>query len=139
MRYPTAVDNTTAKGYQMDIILLDFAKAFDKAPTIHKLDHYGLRGNVKRCIESFLSHREQQVILDGVRSKSTEVLSWVPQGTVLGPLLFLCFTNDLPESIKSSQAKLFADYSLLFRIVKNDSDRGLLQKDLSVLEHWEET
>ena len=79
------------------------------------------------------------MILDGVRSESTEVLSWVPQGTVLGPLLFLCFTNDLPESIKSAQAKLFADDSLLFRVVKNDSDRGLLQKDLSVLEHWEKT
>ena len=53
--------------------------------------------------------------------------------------MLLCFINDLPESIKSSQAKLFADYSLLFRVIKNDSDRALLQKDLSALEHWENT
>ena len=83
--------------------------------------------------------QEQQVILDGVRSEAAEVLSGVPQGTVLGPLLFLCFINDLPESIKSSQAKLFADDSLLFGVIKNDSDRALLQKDLSALEHWENT
>ena len=136
------IASSTAKGHQVDIILLDFAKAFDKVPhtrLLHKLDHYGVRGNVKRWIESFLSHREQRVILDGVRSESAEVLSGVPQGTVLGPLLFLCFINDLPESIKSSQAKLFADDSLLFRVIKNDSDRALLQKDLSALEHWENT
>ena len=58
---------------------------------------------------------------------------------MLGPLLFLCFINDLPESIKSSQAKLFADDSLLFKVIKNDSDRALLQRDLSALEHWEKT
>ena len=66
--------------------------------------------------------------LDGVRSESTEVLSRVPQGTVPGPLLFLCFINDLPESIKYSQAKLFADDSLLFRDTKNDSDRAFSKK-----------
>ena len=136
------IASSTAKGQQVDIILLDFAKAFDKVPhtrLLHKLDHYGVRDNVKRWIESFLSQREQQVILDGVRSDTAEVLSGVPQGTVLGPLLFLCFINDLPESIKSSQAKLFADDSLLFKVIKNDSDRALLQRDLSALEHWEKT
>ena len=110
------IASSTAKGHQVVIILLDIAKAFDKVPhtrLLHKLDHYGLRGNVKRWTESFLSHREQQVILDGARSESAEALSGVPQGTVLGPMLFMCFVNDLPESIKSSQAKLFADDSLL--------------------------
>ena len=125
------IASSTAKAHQVDIILLDFANAFDKVPHTrqpHKLDHYGVRGNVKRWIESFLSHREQRVILDGVGSESAEVLSGVPQGTVLRPLLILCFINDSPESIKSSQAKLFADDSLLFRVIKNDSDRALLQK-----------
>ena len=98
-----------------------------------------MRGNVKRRIESLISHRKQRVILDGVRSKSAEVLSRVPQETVLGPLLFLCFINDLSESIKSSEAKLFADDSLLFRVIKHDNDRALLQKDLSALEHSENT
>ena len=96
-----------------------------------------MRGNVKPWIESFLSHRLQRVIIDGVRSESSEVLSGVPQGYVLGPLLLLCFINDLPESIKSSQSMLFADYSLEFSALKNNIDRSLLQKDLSALEHWE--
>ena len=116
---------------------LTLQKLLTKSPTQDYFTNW--RGNVKRWIESFLSHREQRVILDGVRSESAEVLSGVPQGTVLGPMLFLCFINNLPESIKSSQAKLFADDSLLFRVIKNDSDRALLQKDLSALEHWENT
>ena len=77
------------------------------------------------------------MILGGVRSEPAEVLFGVPQGNVLGPMLF--FINDLPESIKYSQAKLYADDSLLFRVPKNGSDRALLQKDLSVLEHLEKT
>ena len=68
--------------------------------------------------------------------ESAEV-SWIPQGTDLRPMLFLCFINDLPEKKYSSQAKLFADDILLFRVFKNDSDIARLQKDLSALEHWE--
>ena len=123
-------------------ILLDFAKAFAKVPhtrLLHKLDHCGVRGNVKCWTESFLSQQRQQGVLDGVRSDTAEVLLGVSQGTVLGPLLFLCFINDLPESIKSSQAKLFADDSLLFKVIRNDTDRTLLQNNLTALEHWEKT
>lgn len=135
------IASSSAKGQQVDIVLLDFAKAFEKVPhtrLLHKLDHYGVRGNVKCWIESFLSQRKQQVVLDGVRSDTAEVLSGMPRGTVLGPLLFLCFINDLPESIKSSQA-IFADDSLLFKVIRNDTDRALLQNDLTALEHWEKT
>ena len=96
-----------------------------------------MRDNTKKWIQSFLSHRTQQVILDGV--KSAEVTSGDPQGTVLGPLLFLCFINDLPASILSSDTKLFAGDSLLFKVIENDNDRELLQRDLSALELWEET
>ena len=136
------IASSSAKGQQVDIVLLDFAKAFEKVPhtrLLHKLDHYGVRGNVECWIESFLGQRKQQVVLDGVRSDTAEVLSGMPRGTVLGPLLFLCFINDLPESIKSSQAKLFADDSLLFKVIRNDTDRALLQNDLTALEHWEKT
>ena len=103
------IASSTTKGHQVDIILLDFANAFDKVPhtrLLHKLDHYGVRGSVKRCIEAFLSHREQRVILDGVRSESAKVLAGVTQGTVLGPLLFLCFINYLPESIHRAKRHL---------------------------------
>ena len=95
--------------------------------------------NTKKWIQSFLSHRTQQFILDYVKSKTADVTSGVPQGTVLGPLLFLCFINDLPASILSSDTKLFADDSLLFKVIENDNNRELLQRDLSALELWEET
>ena len=126
----------------MDVILLDFEKGFDKVAhsrLLYKLDHYAVRDNTKKWIQSFLSHRTQQVIPDGVKSDTADVTSGVPQGTVLGPLLFLCFINDLPVSILSSDTKLFAADSLLFKVIENDNDRELLQRNLSALELWEET
>ena len=78
------------------------------------------------------------MILDRVRPESAEILSGVPQETAMGPLLFLCFINDLPESVKSSEAKLLANDSLLFKVIKNDSDSSS-PKRLSALEHWEKT
>lgn len=124
------------------MILLDFAKAFDKVPharLLHKLDFYGIRGNLKSWIGSFLSGRKQRVVLDGCTSSEADVASGVPQGTVLGPLLFLAFINDLPEWAKHSDTRLFADDSLLFRQIKNQQDADLLQQDLKALEEWEKT
>ena len=75
------------------------------------------------------------MILGGVRSDTSDVLSGVPQGTVLDLLMFLCFVSDLSESIKAYQTNLFADDSLLFKVIRGDSDRALLQQDLYSLEH----
>ena len=125
---------------QVDIILLDFAKAFDKVPHIrllHKLDYYGIRGGTLSWIKEFLSGRSQQVVLEGQKSSQKEVLSGVPQGTVLGPLLFLAFINDLPDVVKTSDARLFADDCLLYRHIRNDKDSADLQNDLTALEDWE--
>ena len=125
---------------QVDIILLDFAKAFDKVPHIrllHKLDYYGIRGGTLSWIKEFLSGRSQQVVLEGQKSSQKEVLSGVPQGTVLGPLLFLAFINDLPDVVKTSDARLFADDCLLYRHIRNDKDSVDLQTDLTALEDWE--
>ena len=127
-----------AKGKQVDVILLDFAKAFDKVPhgrLIHKLDYYGVRGTTLKWIRSFLGDRQQEVVLDGATSDTAQVTSGVPQGTVLGPLLFWVFINDLPESIKSSQCELFADDSLLYKVIENQADSDLLQLDLTYLRH----
>ena len=108
---------------QIDAILLDFSKAFDKVPhrrLILKLHHYGIRGQLLSWIEDFLSLRSQCVILEGKESSTASVTSGVPQGTVLGPLLFLVFINDMPDCV-SSNIRLFADDALLYRTITSCS------------------
>ena len=83
------------------MIVLDFSKAFDRVAhqrLLKKLDHYGVRGNTFEWIRAFLTHRTQQVTIEGATSDSVEVLGGVPQGTVLGPLPFLVFTHWYPGS-----------------------------------------
>ena len=123
---------------QTDVMFLDFAKAFDKVDhscLIHKLQNYGIRGNLLSWLENFLTQRTQCVIIDGYCSSTTNVTSGVPQGSVLAPLLFLCFINDLPEGIKS-RIKLYADDVLLYSTITSPDDCHQLQADLSTLERW---
>ena len=129
------------KKKQTDLAILDFSKAFDRVPhqrLLKKLRHYGIQGNTSKWIESFLSGRTQQVVIEGESSYSAPVVSGVPQGTVLGPLLFLIFINDLPEHIQS-KVRLFADDCIVYREINNKSDCEILQEDLHALERWEST
>ena len=124
---------------QTDVIIMDFAKAFDKVPhrrLLYKLDYYGIRGSTHKWISSWLSERSQKVVLDGQASDPVPVLSGVPQGSVLGPVLFLIFINDLPDNIRSS-VRLFADDCVLYRNIKSPIDCQNLQDDLNSLSQWE--
>ena len=123
------------KGSQIDIAVLDFSKAFDTVPhdgLLSKLKHYGIDDKIWLWILNFL---KQRVVVDGIQSDLVTVDSGVPQGTVLGPILFLLHINDLP-SVISSKVRLFADDCLVYREIKNRQDQIALQKDLNLLENW---
>jgi hypothetical protein len=99
------------KKTQTVVAVLDFSKAFDKVDhsiLLSKLEYYGIRGKYHKWIESFLTGRSQRVVIDGHSSTPISVTSGVPQGTVLGPILFIIFINDIASKLHS-QAQLFAD------------------------------
>ena len=116
-------------GHQTDIIILDFAKAFDKVhhtKLIYKLKAHRVDVLTVEWIEAFLSSRSQVVVLDGTSSDSVPVTSGAPPGSVLGPALFLLYMNDLPDTI-DSQVRLFAYDTVLYRTIKSDTDHHRLQ------------
>lgn len=123
---------------QIDVILLDFSKAFDVVPhqrLLLKLRSYGITGKTNAWINGFLTGRSQEVVVNGTHSTLRPVRSGVPQGTVLGPLLFLIYINDIEKNLSSS-IRLFADDSALYRPIKSLKDAVLLQEDLFKLQNW---
>jgi hypothetical protein len=127
------------KNTQVDAVVMDFSKAFDKVAhnrLLYKLDYYGIRGNTLNWIQDFLRDRKQRVLVGGESSTEARVTSGVPQGSVLGPALFLVFINDLPDDVTSS-VRLFADDTIVYRNIKSTKDCEALQKDLDTLERWE--
>ena len=128
-------------GISVDSIYLDLANAFDTVShkkLLQKLWSYGIRGSIHRWIEDFLTERLQRVLINGNPSEWNRVTSGVPQGSVLGPILFVVFVNDLPE-VTSSTAQMFADDTKLYRHVDTIEDQQHLQKDLDELVKWAET
>ena len=133
-KWTEALDN----GEEIDCIYTDFMKAFDKVPhkrLIAKMVSYGISGEICSWVEAFLSHRQQKVVVNGVSSEWENIVSGVPQGSVLGPVLFLIFINDLPEEA-ISELLLYADDSKIFRVIKTDKDQEILQRDLHAMSIW---
>ena len=102
---------------------------------LNKLKHYGITGNLVKWIEQWLTKRNQQVTLENHVSSKLPVKSGVPQGTVLGPLMFLLYINDIDENI-SSTVRLFADDCIMYRIIDSLEDSLCLQRDLSNILNW---
>ena len=131
-----AVDN----GEPFDVVFLDFAKAFDKVPRerlLAKLRGHGIHEGAINWIRAWLTDRMQRVVLNGCSSTWKEVLSGVPQGSVLGPLLFLVFINDLDETTGMvSLLKKFADDTKLGQPAGTQQERERLQEALSNLCEW---
>ena len=109
----------------------------DLRKLMFKLSNYGIDKYTLGWIQDgFLNNRQQCVVLEGEKSTYIHVTSGVPQGSVLGPILFLAFLNDLPNCVKS-KVRLFADDTVIYLIVKSADDCIQLQKDLQSLEKWE--
>lgn len=126
------------KGQAVDVIYLDFAKAFDCVPhqrLLSKLKGYGIEGQSLGWIKDFLENRRQRVIINGEASGWRHVTSGIPQGSVLGPVLFICYVNDMPEVV-SGLIKIFADDTKIYSVVKDDGSYENLQKDLLSLQQW---
>ena len=127
-------------GKHTDLILLDFSKAaFDKVNhlrLLNKLKIHGVQGKTLRWIESFLVERNQTVVLNANSSDELHVSSGVTEGSVLGPIVFLLYINDLPDSLQS-QVRLFADDTAVYLTIQGQADSKKQQNDLDILQEWE--
>ena len=118
-------------------MFLEFSKAFDMVPhhrLLHKLQFCGSGGDIHLCIQNFLTIRTQRVLINTDRSREDPVESVVPQGMVLGPLLFLIDISDLPSVLDPNTAvRLFVDDCLTYRLIRNTQEQVQLQRDLDTL------
>ena len=125
-------------GLPIDCLYLDFAKAFDKVPhvrLVRKIEAHGIKGDLLKWLHDFLDNRSQHVVINNISSNSRKVSSGIPQGSVLGPILFLLYINDISQDIES-HIKLFADDTKIFRAISSISDNTALQADIDRLLLW---
>ena len=128
------------QGVQTDVAFLDFSKAFDSVSHPHlvsKLDQCGIKGPLLQWFFSYLDNRVQRVVIDGKSSEWLPVTSGVPQGSLLGPALFVLFINDMPCSVsEDSTMALFADDAKCYRTIRSVNDCAQLQTDIDNLVEW---
>ena len=140
LEYIDTLTRIVDSGKVADILYLDFAKAFDKVPharLVAKLRACGIDGKVLRWIQEWLSDRKQRVVLNGKASKWTSVLSGVPQGSVLGPILFIVYINDIDDATPFMNfLSKFADDTKAVRVLLSDDDQANMQADINALVEW---
>ena len=121
------------------MVYLDFKKAFDSIVhnvLLYKLWCFGITDNIWHWIRAYLTDRVQCVSINGSVSGFLPVVSGVPQGSILGPLLFLVFVNDIPSLISSAEVLLFADDVKCSNVISSSADCTLLQQDLNTILDW---
>ena len=126
-------------GQNVDVIYLDFAKAFDKVDflvTLQKLREIGVTGKLGSWMYAFLTNRTQSVLVNGHRSHSIPVRSGVPQGSVLGPLLFLVLLGDIDQEVAQAYVSSFADDTRVANGITSKDDIQALQMDLDSIYKW---
>ena len=137
--YSRVIDKVQERDGWVDCIYLDLKKAFDKVPharLLWKLEHKGgLTGQALKWMENYLRGREMRTVVRDIKSEWGEVKSGVPQGSVLAPILFLLYINDMPEGVKSYM-NLFADDAKMLRHIKDEGDCEILQEDLNKIWRW---
>lgn len=134
------VSSALDAGRQSDVLVMDFSKAFDKVNhslLLHKLRYYGISEPVIAWLEDLLDNRKQSVLVEGEMSGPLDVRSGVPQGSVIGPCLFLFYINDIPIGLEST-VRLFADDTIVYMTVDSNADCTRLQNDLDKLAIWED-
>ena len=141
LEYLEMLTNLLDQGHNVDVFYLDFSKAFDRVPhqrLLKKLQAHGIVGELYNWIQSWLSDRKQCVVLNGSQSDWTTVPSGVPQGSVLGPLLFILYINDIDNAVDTMHCYMlkFADDTKGLHQVNNNSDGDKLQRDLDNLYKW---
>ena len=128
------------KGKEIRVVFLDISKAFDRvwhAGLLEKLRGAGIRGTLLQWLKSYLTDRQQRVTINGARSPWGKILAGVPQGSVLGPLLFLIFINDIVHVINRCKIRLFADDTCLFvEIDEPDEAAQILNENLNEIQQW---
>ena len=138
LEYSEAITEAVDMGLKVDAVYMDFQKAFDKVPhkrLLVKIEAMGIKGALLTWIKDWLSNRKQRVVVMNKMSEWTLVTSSVVQGSVLGPLLFLIYIDDLCNVVESMKS-LFADDTKVFRVIKSGEDHRIRQKDLNSLMDW---
>ena len=122
--------------HSMDILYLDITLTLSHITILYKIWRIGITGKLWNWLKAYLDGRKHCVYFQGSQSASLSVISGVPQGSVLGPLLFLIYVNDIPAAINYSSTYLFADNAKLLKVIKSTYDVSGLQEDLSSLDDW---
>jgi hypothetical protein len=134
------INNILDNGDQTDVVYFDLSKAFDSVPhnlLLHKLKSFGICGNLLKWITSYLTNRMQRVTLNGADSEWLPVTSGVPQGSILGPLLFILYINDLPDILSyNTLCAIFADDTKIYRHINSHQDHIILQRDINNIYAW---